>query len=102
MLLVETNHITNKTIQFWACILNIATQRQLNWIGKVARMPEEKIQRQLLMSWTSNPRKPGRLQISPRTTDAQAINKIIPPAAPSKAPLINGQQRQKTKLHVAI
>jgi hypothetical protein len=86
MLLVETYHITNETIRFWACntpcILNIATQRQLNWIGKVARMPEEKIQRQLLMSWTSNPRKPGRPQISPRTTYAQAIHEIIPTSSP--------------------
>jgi hypothetical protein len=46
LLLVETYRITNETIRFWACntpcVLNIATQQQPNWIGKVARMPEEK------------------------------------------------------------
>jgi hypothetical protein len=45
-------------------------------------MPEEKIQRQLLMSWTSNPRKPGSPQILPRTTYAQVIHKIIPTSSP--------------------
>jgi hypothetical protein len=47
MLLVETYPLTNKTIRFWVCytpcVINIATQRQLNWIGKVACMPEEEI-----------------------------------------------------------
>jgi hypothetical protein len=62
MFLVESYQITNKIIQFWAlntpCVINIATQQQLNWIGRVAHVPEEKIQQQLLMSWTSNPRQP--------------------------------------------
>ena len=37
----------------------------------------DKIQRQLLMSWTSNPRKSGHLQISLRNTYAQAIHNLI-------------------------
>jgi hypothetical protein len=53
MLLVETYRVTNETIRFWACntpcMINIAAQRQ--------------VQQRLLMSWTSNPRIPGRPHI---------------------------------------
>jgi hypothetical protein len=47
-------------------------------------MEETKIQRQLLMSWTSNPRKPGHPQISLRNTYAQAIHELIPLCDPTK------------------
>ena len=52
--------------------LDLTTKQQLEWVGKVVRMPESKIPKQLLMSWTKHPRK------SPRNTYAQAIYKIIP------------------------
>jgi hypothetical protein len=81
MHMVEKCRIKNPTICQWfcntPCILDIAKKRQLDWIGKVARMEETKIQRQLLMSWTSNPRKSGHLQISPRNTYAQVIHNMI-------------------------
>ena len=48
MHMVETCRIKNPTIRQWfcntPCILDIAKKRQLDWIGKVARMEETKIQ----------------------------------------------------------
>ena len=71
----------NSTIRQWfcntPCILDIVKKRQLDWIGKVARMEETRIQPQLFMSWMSNPRKSGHQQISPRNTNVQAIHNLI-------------------------
>jgi hypothetical protein len=67
MHMVETCRIKNPTIRQWfcntPCILDIAKKRQLDWIGKVARMEETKIQQQLLMSWTSQ----GRVTLGSQT-----------------------------------
>ena len=69
---VETYRIKNSTIHQWfcniPCIIDIAKMSQLDWIRKVTRMEEMRIQRQLLMSWTSKPRKIEHPQISPRNT----------------------------------
>ena len=58
----------NSTIRQWfcsilPCIMDIVKKRQLDWIEKVIRMKETKIQQQLLMPWMSNPRKLGHAQI---------------------------------------
>jgi hypothetical protein len=98
MLFVETLRITNETIRFWACntpcVINIATQQQLIWIGKVACTPEKKIQQKRFMSWTSNPRKPDHPQILPRNTYG-ATHEIIPTSSPHhRRRLISGQTKQ--------
>lgn len=66
-----------KMVQQHPLITDIAAKRQLNWIGHVARIPQHKIQWQLLLSWSNHPWKPGHPQISPRNTYAATINMII-------------------------
>jgi hypothetical protein len=63
----------NESVRQWfgniPNIAGIASRRQLLWIGKIARMEEEKVQKKLVMSWTQHPRKGGRLQITYRNTN---------------------------------
>ena len=106
MHIVETYQIKNSTIRQWFCnipfIIDIAKKRQLDWIGKVTLTEETKIQRQLLISWTSITQgKSDTLQISPRNTFAlQAIHEMpnTPLSATSrKASQKHGRHKQKTK-----
>jgi hypothetical protein len=85
---VEHHRIQNESVRQWfgniPNITDITSRRQLLWIGKIARMGEEKIQKKLIMSWIQHPRKAGRPQITYRNTYAQAINRVIPDCDPIK------------------
>jgi hypothetical protein len=85
---VQEHRIENKMVRKWFWnipdILHIAQKRQLQWIGKVARMHESRMPRKLLMSWIGHERKPGRPQIMYRNTFAQAIHNAIPTYDPIK------------------
>jgi hypothetical protein len=59
-------------------IMDIVHYRELNWIGKTARMKESTAPRRLIASWCDNPRKPGRPQTTYRNSYTDAIKKVIP------------------------
>ena len=65
---------------------NMIKKRQLNWIGKLARLPEERLPRQLLAAWVQNPRKRGKPQLTLRNSMAKALETIIPESG-KEAPL---------------
>jgi hypothetical protein len=80
---VEANRITNEEVRqrFMSIpdIIDIIHHRQLKWIGKIARMDEERAPRRLVIaSWCGNPRKAGRPQYTYRNSYAEAIAKVIP------------------------
>jgi hypothetical protein len=58
-------------------IIDIIHHRQLKWIGKIARMEEERAPRRLIASWCGNPRKAGRPQYTYRNSYAEAIAKSL-------------------------
>jgi hypothetical protein len=80
---VEANRITNEKVrQRFMSIPDIIDiiqhHRQLKWIGKIARMDEERAPRRLIALWCGNPRKAGRPQYTYRNSYAEAITKVIP------------------------
>jgi hypothetical protein len=81
MLQVEQDRIKNETVRERfdkiPHILDLITLRQANWIGKMAIMNDERMQRKLLASWVNNPRKVGRPQLCYRQTFARTINSIV-------------------------
>jgi exonuclease III len=90
---VEQDRITNQDLRKRfcnaPCLLDIISKRQLNWIGKVARMdPYTRLPRKLLAAWTNNNRKVGRPQISYKNTYESVLNMVLP-QLPKGAPLIH-------------
>jgi hypothetical protein len=79
---IEALRITNKQIlkEFnnMPSMENIIAKRQLIWIGKLARLPEYRLPRQLMAAWIQHPRKGGQPQLTLRNTMAKVIQKIIP------------------------
>ena len=79
---VEAYRITNEQVRkrflHIPDIIDIIHCRQLKWIGKVARMGEERAPRRLIASWCNSARKPGKPQFTYRNAYAEAIGKIIP------------------------
>jgi hypothetical protein len=79
---VEAYRITNEQVRqrflHIPDIIDIIHYRQLKWIGKVARMSEERAPRRLIASWCDTPRKTGRPQYTYRNSYAEAIAKAIP------------------------
>jgi hypothetical protein len=84
MLNVEALKITNimvrREFNNITTMENMIKKRQLIWIGKLARLPESRLPRQLLAAWVQNPRKRGKPQLTLRNTMAKAIETIIPSA----------------------
>eukprot|EP00978_Attheya_sp_CCMP212_P004018 scaffold8592_cov54-Attheya_sp.AAC.1 len=57
---------------------NMIKKRQLIWIGKLARLPENRLPRQLLAAWVQNLRKHGKPQLTLRNTMAKPSKKLFP------------------------
>ena len=82
MLNVEALRITNEMVREEfnniTTMENMIKKRQIIWIGKLARLPENRLPRQLLSAWVQNPRKRGKPQLTLRNAMAKAIETIIP------------------------
>ena len=76
---VEHQRITNTKI---LCefqiepIRNIAYSRQLKWLGKIARMENNRIPRKMSCCWLSSPRPVGRPLKTIRHTYLDALRRI--------------------------
>jgi hypothetical protein len=81
MLEVKEQSITNAQTQKWANVPDILiflTRRSLCWIGKLARMPMNRLPRRLLAAWVKNPQKRGR----PATVHPMQHHDQITPRSP--------------------
>jgi hypothetical protein len=71
----------NKDVRRWfysiADILDTVIKRQLQWIGKVARMDHSQMPQNLLMSWTSHRCPRNQPQNNYRKAYANAIHQIV-------------------------
>ena len=81
-----TNEMVRREFNNITTMENMIKKRQLNWIGKLARLPEERLPRQLLAAWVQNPRKRGKPQLTLRSSMAKALETIIPESG-KEAPL---------------
>jgi hypothetical protein len=79
---VLENRITNVEVRKHALnspsIIDTISNRQLLWIGKIAKMNTEQIPRKMLACWHTNKRKPGRPQLNLSNSYANSIKKVIP------------------------
>ena len=75
-------------------IMSYITRRQLQWIHKIAIMPDERVPPKLLASWVHHPRKCGCPQITYRNSFAAALHQILPEVDPVSA-------MNKDWLHIA-
>eukprot|EP00978_Attheya_sp_CCMP212_P047230 scaffold421275_cov58-Attheya_sp.AAC.1 len=84
MLNVEALRITNvmvrRELNSITTMENMIKKRQLILIGKLTRLPENRLPRQLLATWVQNPRKRSKPQFTLRNTMVKAIETIIPSA----------------------
>ena len=82
MYMVQNEKITNvqiKTMFYNTPSINkIIKARQLKWLGKIAKMENDRMPRKLLASWIKNPRKPGRPQLNIRNSFAKALSEFFP------------------------
>jgi hypothetical protein len=79
---VQSYKITNLQVRKMfckaPCIIDIATKRQLLWIGKIVRMdPTTNLPRKLLVAWINKSRKIGRPQFTFKNTYENALKKIF-------------------------
>jgi hypothetical protein len=74
--------IKNSTIRCYALhsphIIDKIHARQLIWLGKLAKMSTENVQRKMLACWTNNKRKPGRPQLNIRNSFEDSLKKLFP------------------------
>ena len=59
-------------------IEDLIVERQLRWIGKMARMEDNRLPKQLMIAWCAHPRPRGRPQQTIRNCHVQAIQRILP------------------------
>ena len=62
-------------------IEDLISERQLRWLGKLARMEEERLPKQLLTTWCSNPRPRGRPQQTIRHCLVSSLQRVLPEIA---------------------
>ena len=77
---VEEQRIRNADVRNRADVPDIlvfARRRQLRWIGKLARMPSQRLPRRLLTAWVQNPRKRGRPQFNLRNTMIETLQEAL-------------------------
>jgi len=87
---VEEQRITNTEIRKRANVPDILiflTRRNLRWIGKLARMPMNRLPRRLLAAWVQNPRKRGRPQANLRNTMIDSLQQALQDQISDQAPL---------------
>lgn len=79
---VMEKNISNKSVRkTFGEVLNIddiIRMRQLIWIGKLARKDGSQITRNMLASWSKNPRKVGRPQLGLKRTYINAVKQLVP------------------------
>jgi hypothetical protein len=87
---VEEQRITNAETRKRANVRDILiflTRRSLHWIGKLARMPMNRLPRRLLAAWVQNPRKRGRPQATLRNTMIDSLQQVLQDQVSDQAPL---------------
>jgi hypothetical protein len=87
---VKEQSITNAQTQIHANVPDILIflmRRSLRWIGKLARMPMNRLPRQLLAAWVKNPRKRGRPQSSLPNTMIESLQKALQDQVSQHMPL---------------
>jgi hypothetical protein len=87
---VEEQRITNTEIQKRTNIPDILiflTRRSLRWIGKLARMPMNRLPCHLLAAWVQNPRKRGCPQATLRNTMIDSLQQVLQDQVLDQAPL---------------
>jgi hypothetical protein len=90
MFKVEEQRITNAEIRKHANVPDILlylTRRSLCWIGKLARMPMNRLPRRLLAAWVQNPRKRGRPQPTLCNTMIDLLQQALQDQVSNQAPL---------------
>ena len=84
---VKEERIKNETIRekFLGIrpIADFIAERQLRWIGKLARMDENRLPKQLMTAWCDKPRPRGRPQQTIRNCYVKAIQRILPSVSES-------------------
>jgi hypothetical protein len=87
---VEEQRITNAQTRKRANVPNILiflTRRSLRWIGKLAKMPMNRLPRRLLAAWVKSPRKRGRPQSTLRNTMIESLQEALQDQVSQHAPL---------------
>jgi hypothetical protein len=87
---VEEQRITNTEVRKRANVPDILiflTRRNLRWIGKIARMPMNRLPRRLLAAWVQNKRKAGRPQNTLRNTMIDSLQQVLGDQVSEHAPL---------------
>jgi hypothetical protein len=82
---VEEKKITNKQIREQIDIAEIddlIAKRQLNWLGKIARMDENKLPLKMLSCWCPEPRPHHRPKITVRNSLVKALLRVDPELSP--------------------
>jgi hypothetical protein len=87
---VKEQRITNAQTQKCANVPDILiflTRRSLCWIGKLARMPMNRLPCQLLATWVENPQKIGRPQSTLCNTMIESLQEALKDQVSQYAPL---------------
>ena len=59
-------------------IVDTIRERQMNWIGKLARKKSTNVPLRALAAWSNNPRKQGKPPLNTRKTYISTIQELIP------------------------
>jgi hypothetical protein len=87
---VEEQRITNAEIQKCANIPDILiflTRRSLRWIGKLARMPMNRLPCRLLATWVQNPHKRGCPQATLHNIMIDSLQQVLQDQVLDQGPL---------------
>jgi len=77
---IEKEHLRNEHIRNRLQVPDvheIITKRQLQFIGKIARMPDSRLPRRLLTAWVGNPRKKGKPHLMVRNSYVDALHQLL-------------------------
>jgi len=80
MFAVERDHIKNEHLRNKLSVYNITDMirnRQSNYIGKLARMPSNRLPRRMMGSWLPCKRKPGGLQATTARTYVATMQELL-------------------------
>ena len=83
---VEVHHIRNEHIRTKFSVPDILDElryRQFHFLGKIARLPDEHLQRKFLGAWVGCPRKVGRPQTTLRHSQVNCLQAICGPSISS-------------------
>jgi hypothetical protein len=100
MFKVKEQRITNAQTRKHANIPDILiflTRRSLCWIGKLARMPMNRLLRRLLATWLKNPQKRGRPQSTLHNTIIELLQEALQDQVSQHAPLSEWIEQHKMR-----